>query len=240
MKKFIIFAVILCLCLSCFVGCSESGSDKTVGTENSESVLQTTVAVKSDTETALEVYMSGSTVTGIDCDSLLLECQGVSVSVSANSPIDDLESMFTEVEGELPEGAKSGIERKDANVVGIEEKFVYERISSDGKKSFWQFSAESSADTHGVRWLQMDPLKDYDGVDQATINGVSLSSTLSETLNSLGMPSTYGVKVSGGKEVVFLRWDYADMSLYVCFLAEDISDIGSAVVYNIYAQLGSK
>lgn len=233
-KMLLVTALLLALCVTCFVGCSKKTPDATKATEATE----TTADPRSPVEIALDGYMSSLSGDLSAKTSLLLENRGVSLDITPESTMDAVCKFFEDVANGGDESDLSYSDRNDANVVGIDEKFSYVRVvQAEGYKAHhWEFSAETYEESSTVKWVQLDTLRNHNGSDCMSINGVSTSMSLEETINCLGKPSEYGTKMSNGAELVFLRWDYDKISFYVCFTAES-EDIAGLPVYNMYAQV---
>lgn len=243
MKKFIAFVLVAVLCMSVFAGCKNEDNDNTKPSESTGATEPT----KSALEIALEGVVKESEKEKVFFDSLNVAYEEKSVSITQDSNINDIKSVFEgfpeNIDGKVN---KSTLECGDPNVYGVKERLVYKRIleGSPEDNSYWNFMVDSCAETDLIKWVELDPLSAYNGEVTPTINGIGLYDSFNDLLSAWGKPDYAGVSLKNGKNVIIASWEY-DMGINenygvrvnVCVSGFDGENLSTAIVHDIYVNM---
>lgn len=236
MKKIMALFLVVVMCLCVFAGCDEDKPNKGE-TSPLATLPERTEPPKTETELALDDALADVGTDKVVYSSITVSSEAGSVSVTPTTSLE-------EIRGAIPVNSDdaSVIELVDPDIVGVKERLSFKKVINQEayKGYYWSFVADSSEADGSLKWLELDPLANYDGSKTIAINDVNLSMVFTDVVTKWGTPDYAGVELLNGEESVVLRWDYemgmeeSHVCVYVCFVVPDGVGIPETPIYNIY------
>ena len=242
MKKImaLLMAMVMVLCM--FAGCDTQKEDPGA-TSPLNTIDAPTEPPKTEMELALEEAIAAIEVAKKKFEELNIANGDNSVSINPKSALEELKSLIVESAEDA-----SVYEYGDPDIAGVKERLSYKKIIDQEayKGYYWHFFADSAESDGLIKWVELDPLTNYDGSKTISINGIDLTNSFTEITQAWGAPDYAGIDLREGQEIIVLRWDY-DMgvedgcvvSVYACFNSTESANIANAIVHDLYVNLDS-
>lgn len=242
MKKIMALLLAMAMVLGMFAGCDAQKEDPGV-TSPLNTLEAPTEPPKTEMELALDAAIDTIEAVKAVFEDLTISNGDNSVTINPKSDLEELKSLIVESAGD-----SSVYEYGDPDIAGVKERLSYKKVIDHEayRGYYWHFFADSAETDGFIKWVELDPLTNYDGSETISINGIDLTNSFAEITQAWGAPDYAGVDLREGQEIIVLRWDY-DMgaedgtvvSVYACFNSAEGIDIANAIVHDLYVNLDS-